>query len=91
MLRFSECYESLGFPKAKQWLASTAVFERDVERTGQRYTGCHAARSDGYDSNSARGNCDWRIIEESVPGANSRWLGTDTVMVEFAIRFCMMM
>ena len=49
-----------------------------------------APLTDDYDSNAARGNCDWRMIEENVPGASSRWLGTGTVMVELAMRFCMM-
>ncbi len=44
-----------------------------------------------YLSNSRGSNCDWRMIDLSVPRLISAWLGTGTVMVEPAILFCMTM
>jgi hypothetical protein len=44
-----------------------------------------------YLSNSLVGNCDWRMIDLSVPRLISAWLGTGTVMVEPGILFCMTM
>src|SRR6266568_4574404 len=44
-----------------------------------------------YDSNSARGTPDCRMIERRVPILTSLWFGTGTVVVPAPVDFCITM